>query len=190
MKNGTSSAEAHSAPEQPLDAQHRGAAHAQDGGAVLQPVARSPDAHREIQCTEGPPGEGPQTVAQPPEGPHPSRRPAASPAEGPDLPLPAGGTDAALGQLEPCTPAPEPRASTSAFMRVLDSLQKRRMDTGLCARIRKVYGDLECEYCGKEAQRARPVGQSLPRPVRPRLASGSARVSLRRAASRRAGLHS
>ncbi|ELK11658.1 Zinc finger protein ZFAT [Pteropus alecto] len=25
---------------------------------------------------------------------------------------------------------------------------KRRMDTGLCARIRKVYGDLECEYCG------------------------------------------
>ncbi|XP_024903357.1 zinc finger protein ZFAT [Pteropus alecto] len=33
--------------------------------------------------------------------------------------------------------------------RVLDSLQKRRMDTGLCARIRKVYGDLECEYCGK-----------------------------------------
>lgn len=190
MKNGTSSAEAHSAPEQPLDAQHRGAAHAQDGGAVLQPVARSPDAHREIQYTEGPPGEGPQTVAQPPEGPHPSRRPAASPAEGPDLPLPAGGTDAALGQPEPCTPAPEPRASTSAFMRVLDSLQKRRMDTGLCARIRKVYGDLECEYCGKEAQRARPVGRSLPRPVRPRLASGSARVSLRRAASRRAGLHS
>ncbi|XP_016001114.2 zinc finger protein ZFAT isoform X2 [Rousettus aegyptiacus] len=149
LKNGTSSAEAHSAPEQPLDAQHRGAAHAQDGGAVLQPVARSPDAHREIQCTEGPPREGPQTVAQPPEGPHPSRRPAASPAEGPDLPLPAGGTDAALGQPEPCTPAPEPRPSTSAFMRVLDSLQKRRMDTGLCARIRKVYGDLECEYCGK-----------------------------------------
>lgn len=190
LKNGTSSAEAHSAPEQPLDAQHRGAAHAQDGGAMLQPVARSPDAHREIQCTEGPPGEGPQTVAQPPEGPHPSRRPAASPAEGPDLPLPAGGTDAALGQPEPCTPAPEPRASTSAFMRVLDSLQKRRMDTGLCARIRKVYGDLECEYCGKEAQRVRPVGRSLPRPVRPRLASGSACVSLRRAASRRAGLHS
>ncbi|XP_023392992.1 zinc finger protein ZFAT [Pteropus vampyrus] len=56
---------------------------------------------------------------------------------------------AALGQPEPCTPAPESRASTSAFMRVLDSLQKRRMDTGLCARIRKVYGDLECEYCGK-----------------------------------------
>ncbi|XP_039701833.1 zinc finger protein ZFAT isoform X2 [Pteropus medius] len=150
LKNGTSSsAEAHSAPEQPPDAQHGGAAHAQGGGARLQPAPRSPDAPRETQRADGPPGEGPQTAAQPPEGPHPGRRPTASPAEGPDLPPPAGGTAAALGQPEPCTPAPEPRASTSAFMRVLDSLQKRRMDTGLCARIRKVYGDLECEYCGK-----------------------------------------
>ncbi|KAF6101727.1 zinc finger and AT-hook domain containing [Phyllostomus discolor] len=37
----------------------------------------------------------------------------------------------------------------NAFLRVLDSLQKRRMDPGLCERLRKVYGDLECEYCGK-----------------------------------------
>ncbi|XP_062426643.1 zinc finger protein ZFAT isoform X1 [Rhea pennata] len=36
-----------------------------------------------------------------------------------------------------------------AFMQILDSLQKRQMNTELCERIRKVYGDLECEYCGK-----------------------------------------
>lgn len=37
-----------------------------------------------------------------------------------------------------------------AFMQILDSLQKRQMNTELRERIRKVYGDLECEYCGKE----------------------------------------
>ncbi|NWS85175.1 ZFAT protein, partial [Toxostoma redivivum] len=36
-----------------------------------------------------------------------------------------------------------------AFMQILDSLQKRQMSTELRERIRKVYGDLECEYCGK-----------------------------------------
>ncbi|NXO26165.1 ZFAT protein, partial [Cisticola juncidis] len=36
-----------------------------------------------------------------------------------------------------------------AFMQILDSLQKRQMNTELRERIRKVYGDLECEYCGK-----------------------------------------
>ncbi|NXM54533.1 ZFAT protein, partial [Illadopsis cleaveri] len=36
-----------------------------------------------------------------------------------------------------------------AFMQILDSLQKRQMNTELRDRIRKVYGDLECEYCGK-----------------------------------------
>ncbi|XP_061851430.1 zinc finger protein ZFAT isoform X3 [Colius striatus] len=64
-------------------------------------------------------------------------------------------------------PAPEAAAATSpqaassnavtsdngtgtvAFMQILDSLQKRQMNTELCERIRKVYGDLECEYCGK-----------------------------------------
>lgn len=37
-----------------------------------------------------------------------------------------------------------------AFMQILDSLQKRQMNTELRERIRKVYGDLECEYCGKK----------------------------------------
>ncbi|NXP17215.1 ZFAT protein, partial [Scytalopus superciliaris] len=64
-------------------------------------------------------------------------------------------------------PAPEAEAATSpqaassntatsnggtesvAFMQILDSLQKRQMNTELCEKIRKVYGDLECEYCGK-----------------------------------------
>ncbi|NWR44285.1 ZFAT protein, partial [Regulus satrapa] len=36
-----------------------------------------------------------------------------------------------------------------AFMQILDSLQKRQMNTELRERIKKVYGDLECEYCGK-----------------------------------------
>ncbi|XP_037658943.1 LOW QUALITY PROTEIN: zinc finger protein ZFAT [Choloepus didactylus] len=43
----------------------------------------------------------------------------------------------------------ECQADTTAFMKILDGLQKKQMNTGLCARIRKVYGDLECEYCGK-----------------------------------------
>lgn len=41
------------------------------------------------------------------------------------------------------------RSGAVAFMQILDSLQKRQMNTELCERIRKVYGDLECEYCGK-----------------------------------------
>ncbi|NXU75912.1 ZFAT protein, partial [Oreotrochilus melanogaster] len=43
----------------------------------------------------------------------------------------------------------ESRSGAVAFMQILDSLQKRQMNTELCERIRKVYGDLECEYCGK-----------------------------------------
>ncbi|NWQ95619.1 ZFAT protein, partial [Burhinus bistriatus] len=40
-------------------------------------------------------------------------------------------------------------SGAAAFMQILDSLQKRQMNRELCERIRKVYGDLECEYCGK-----------------------------------------
>ncbi|XP_042201509.1 zinc finger protein ZFAT isoform X2 [Callorhinchus milii] len=36
-----------------------------------------------------------------------------------------------------------------AFQQVLDSLQKRQLNFGLFEKIRKVYGDLECGYCGK-----------------------------------------
>ncbi|XP_069710799.1 zinc finger protein ZFAT [Phaenicophaeus curvirostris] len=43
----------------------------------------------------------------------------------------------------------ESQSRAVAFMQILDSLQKRQMTMELCERIRKVYGDLECEYCGK-----------------------------------------
>ncbi|NWU89827.1 ZFAT protein, partial [Upupa epops] len=66
-------------------------------------------------------------------------------------PLPASETNAAIRPH-----AVSSNAATSdtgsgavAFMQILDSLQKRQMSTELCERIRKVYGDLECEYCGK-----------------------------------------
>ncbi|XP_076826313.1 zinc finger protein ZFAT [Brachyhypopomus gauderio] len=37
----------------------------------------------------------------------------------------------------------------SAFMQILDQMQKRQLNMEVFERIRKVYGDLECEYCGK-----------------------------------------
>ncbi|KAJ6661452.1 hypothetical protein lerEdw1_014360 [Lerista edwardsae] len=48
-----------------------------------------------------------------------------------------------------CTPPSDSRTGAAAFMQILDNLQKRQMNTALCEKIRKVYGDLECEYCGK-----------------------------------------
>ncbi|XP_075437942.1 zinc finger protein ZFAT isoform X2 [Ascaphus truei] len=38
---------------------------------------------------------------------------------------------------------------TAAFMLILDGLHKRQLNTALFENIRKIYGDLECEYCGK-----------------------------------------
>lgn len=49
-----------------------------------------------------------------------------------------------------CTPPADSRTGAAAFMQILDNLQKRQMNTALCEKIRKVYGDLECEYCGKK----------------------------------------
>uniref|UniRef100_W5LEF6 Zinc finger and AT-hook domain containing n=1 Tax=Astyanax mexicanus TaxID=7994 RepID=W5LEF6_ASTMX len=37
----------------------------------------------------------------------------------------------------------------SAFMQILDQMQKRQLNMDIFERIRKIYGDLECEYCGK-----------------------------------------
>ncbi|KAM8810568.1 zinc finger protein ZFAT [Eudromia elegans] len=66
-------------------------------------------------------------------------------------PLPAPGSDAADGSQADSSNAVSTsnRNGAVAFMQILDSLQKRQMSTELCERIRKVYGDLECEYCGK-----------------------------------------
>ncbi|KAG8429450.1 hypothetical protein GDO86_020145, partial [Hymenochirus boettgeri] len=38
---------------------------------------------------------------------------------------------------------------TAAFMVILNGLQKKQLNPGILQKIRKVYGELECEYCGK-----------------------------------------
>ncbi|XP_052000064.1 zinc finger protein ZFAT-like [Xyrauchen texanus] len=37
----------------------------------------------------------------------------------------------------------------SAFRQIIDQMQKRQLNMEVFERIRKCYGDLECEYCGK-----------------------------------------
>ncbi|KAL4616892.1 zinc finger protein ZFAT isoform X1 [Arapaima gigas] len=37
----------------------------------------------------------------------------------------------------------------TAFSKIIDSMQKRQLNMEVFERIRKVYGDFECEYCGK-----------------------------------------
>ncbi|XP_035942238.1 zinc finger protein ZFAT isoform X1 [Halichoerus grypus] len=150
LKNDTSSAEAHAAPEETLDAPHR--ASSQTQGQEVTPLlseARSAEANQDMRGAESPPGVGQEVAAPPPEGPDPSKCLRSNPGEASDPALVAGAGYLALPQPDSCTPASEHRAGISAFMKILDGLQKRRMNTGLCERIRKVYGDLECEYCGK-----------------------------------------
>ncbi|XP_067387751.1 zinc finger protein ZFAT [Emydura macquarii macquarii] len=65
-------------------------------------------------------------------------------------PPPASDSNTAISpQLDSCNMPSDNRSGAVAFMQILDSLQKRQMNTDLCEKIRKVYGDLECEYCGK-----------------------------------------
>ncbi|XP_068789481.1 zinc finger protein ZFAT isoform X7 [Struthio camelus] len=66
-------------------------------------------------------------------------------------PLPAADSNAASSSQADSSNAvtTDNRSGAVAFMQILDNLQKRQMNTELCERIRKVYGDLECEYCGK-----------------------------------------
>ncbi|XP_028356070.1 zinc finger protein ZFAT isoform X3 [Physeter macrocephalus] len=150
LKSGPSSAEALVAPEKTLRTQQGGSSPAQGQDvAPLLSKAKGAAANPEAQGAESPPAEGQQVAALPSDGPDPGRGLRANPAEASDPPPGAGGRDAALCRPGSCTPAPEHRAGITAFMKILDSLQKRRMNTGLCERIRKVYGDLECEYCGK-----------------------------------------
>ncbi|XP_059972117.1 zinc finger protein ZFAT isoform X1 [Mesoplodon densirostris] len=150
LKSDPSSAEALAAPEKTLHTQQGGSSPAQGQDvAPLLSKAKGAAASPEAQGPESPPAEGQQVAALPSDGPDPGRGLRANPAEASDPPPGAGGRDAALCRPDSCTPAPEHRAGITAFMKILDSLQKRRMNTGLCERIRKVYGDLECEYCGK-----------------------------------------
>lgn len=53
-------------------------------------------------------------------------------------PSPSGTEDSSTTQLE----------EKSAFAQILEQMQKRQLNMEVFERIRKVYGDLECEYCG------------------------------------------
>lgn len=57
---------------------------------------------------------------------------------------PSGTEDLATTQLEEKT----------AFAQILEQMQKRQLNMEVFARIRKVYGDLECEYCGNLLEEA------------------------------------
>ncbi|XP_045882405.1 zinc finger protein ZFAT isoform X2 [Meles meles] len=152
LKSDPSSAEARAAPEEETVGAQCGAS-SQTQGPEVPPLlleARNAEANQDTQGAESPPRVGQEAVAPAPEGPDPDRCLRSNPAEASDPALGAGGGDLALPPSDSCTPAAsEHRAGISAFMKILDGLQKRQMTTSLCERIRKVYGDLECEYCGK-----------------------------------------
>ncbi|KAF0871186.1 ZFAT protein, partial [Crocuta crocuta] len=142
-----SPAEVRTAPKEMLDAQRRASSQTQGEEAPSLPSkARGAEVNRDAQGAESPPEAGQRVAALPTDGPDPSRCLRSNPGEASDLPPVTGGGAVALPQPDSCPPASE---RISAFMKILDGLQKRRMNTGLCERIRKVYGDLECEYCGK-----------------------------------------
>ncbi|XDB57255.1 hypothetical protein ABFV05_010871 [Capra hircus] len=138
------------APEKTGDTQQGGSAPTQgQDAAPLLSKAKGMEANSEAPGAESPPAEGQKVAASSCDSPDPSKGLRSNPAQASDPPPGAGGREVALCQPASCAPAPEHRAGLTAFMKILDSLQKRRMNTSLCERIRKVYGDLECEYCGK-----------------------------------------
>lgn len=49
---------------------------------------------------------------------------------------------------------PTHQEDKSAFLQILDQMQKRQLNMDIFERIRKVYGDLECEYCGNFIHKA------------------------------------
>ncbi|XP_023370709.1 zinc finger protein ZFAT isoform X4 [Otolemur garnettii] len=151
LKNGSSSAEGNTAPKKPSGSQHRGSDQTQgEVITVLLSKDQSAGPNQGTQGAESPPGEGQRMATLPESDPNLSRCLRSNTAEASDLlPPVAGGGDIVTHRPDSCKPAPEHRPSMTAFMKVLDSLQKKQMNTGLCERIRKVYGDLECEYCGK-----------------------------------------
>ncbi|XP_075681820.1 zinc finger protein ZFAT isoform X2 [Rhinoderma darwinii] len=46
-------------------------------------------------------------------------------------------------------PMPANSGETAAFMAILNGLHKKQLTVALFQKIRKIYGELECEYCGK-----------------------------------------
>lgn len=147
LKNDTSSAEPHATAGATSDTQHRDSAQPQ-GEEVTMLLAKAKSAGPD---PESPPGGGQNMVSLPASESDSNRCLRANPAEASDLlPTVADGKDLSACQPDSCTPSSEHHPGSTAFMKVLDSLQKKQMNTSLCERIRKVYGDLECEYCGKE----------------------------------------
>ncbi|KAK2118107.1 hypothetical protein P7K49_004994 [Saguinus oedipus] len=151
LKNDSSSAEAHAAPEKPPDIQHADLVHTQgEVITLLLSKAQSPGSDQESQGAQSPPGEGQNMAALSAGDPDPSRCLRSNPAEASNLlPPVAGGGDTVMHHPDSCKAAPEHQSGITAFMKILNSLQKKQMNNSLCERIRKVYGDLECEYCGK-----------------------------------------
>ncbi|KAM6171236.1 zinc finger protein ZFAT isoform 2-T2 [Erethizon dorsatum] len=146
LKNDTSSTEAHAAAEKNLDTQHGGSAQTQgEEIMLLLPQTKSAGPSPETQSAKSPLSEGQEVTA-----PDPNRCLRPNPAKASDLLPPVASVgDTDVYQPDSYKPASEHQPGSTAFMKVLDSLQKKQMNTGLCERIRKVYGDLECEYCGK-----------------------------------------
>ncbi|XP_058524439.1 zinc finger protein ZFAT isoform X2 [Ochotona princeps] len=151
LKNDTSPMEAHVAHESTPDPQHRASAPTQDKEMpLLLSRAESAGPEQDTPSGESPTDEGQTMATLGASEPEPSLCLRQTPAEASDaLPPRAGSGDTPECQPNSCKPASEHRPGITAFMKVLDSLQKKQMNTGLCERIRKVYGDLECEYCGK-----------------------------------------
>ncbi|XP_054984580.1 zinc finger protein ZFAT [Sorex araneus] len=150
LKTNVLCAEAHSAPEGTLEPSGGGTPQAQgEDVTLLLPKVKREEANPEAQGAEGPSEEAPKVTSLLPDAPDPRSCLRPDQERAADLPG-ASDRDGATGQPDSCTPAvTEHRPGISAFMKILDGLQKRQMNTGLCERIRKVYGDLECEYCGK-----------------------------------------
>lgn len=152
LKNGTSPAESHAVAEPALDTQHGGSAQTQ-GEEVTLLLAKDQSARPgpENQSGQSPPGGGQNAIALPASESDSNRCLRSNPEEASDLlPAVAEGGEPGVCQADPSKPPSEHHPGSTAFMKVLDSLQKKQMNTSLCERIRKVYGDLECEYCGKE----------------------------------------
>uniref|UniRef100_A0A670JKD6 Zinc finger protein ZFAT n=1 Tax=Podarcis muralis TaxID=64176 RepID=A0A670JKD6_PODMU len=98
-----------------------------------------------LQCAPVPEEEG-QTLCL---GAQEADKSAAEKADSP-TPMSHPESNTAISEnSDSCTLPSENRTGAAAFMQILDSLQKRQMNTALCEKIRKVYGDWECEYCGK-----------------------------------------
>ncbi|XP_042555951.1 zinc finger protein ZFAT [Dipodomys spectabilis] len=146
LKDDTASPEAHTADGGALDTQQEHSAQTQgEEVTLLLSTAKSTAPNHEAQSAESPPGEGPPATEPDLSGCLSSDLAQASDL----LPPGAGGGDIGTCRPDSSKSASEHRSGSTAFMKVLDSLQKKQMNTSLCERIRKVYGDLECEYCGK-----------------------------------------